>query len=330
MSSTVTNIGLAALLSTTVSALVPRQAPPNPTTCFNLEAMAEGQAFNGEFVYIMPNPAQNYTTGLQASRDQGTIFILTELINGTAGSLLAVNAPDTPAKSVPLVPVDQVSAPIAWFNTADAVASVGTSGLRCETNATTSYLRCTGVEQFDVCTGSIYATRGAEVPSGCQRVDLMVVPTDCPAPPSSDMPMNNTMTSSSMLSTSVPFSNTTATGTDSSMVPTNTLTPLRPTAPSTIGNWNLLGCANSPSGFLGWVQVASTPIMTDEYCTVSCTNCGNCYCAVELEDVSTTTYPDLYTVPCPGNPLQACAGAVPRNGTFPRKQHCFCGCEASA
>ena len=48
----------------------------------------------------------------------------------------------------------------------------------------------------------------------------------------------------------------------------NTLSPLRPTAPSTIGNWNLLGCANSPSGFLGWFQVASIRIITDEYCAI--------------------------------------------------------------
>lgn len=58
--------------------------------------------------------------------------------------------------------------------------------------------------------------------------------------------------------------------------------------------------------------------MTDEYCTVSCTNYryagtngANCYRAVELEDVSTTTYPDLCTLPCPGNALQACGGVVP-------------------
>lgn len=58
----------------TASALALREALPSPTTCFNLEAMAEGQSFNGEFVYIIPNSAQNYTTGLKGSNLRAPSF----------------------------------------------------------------------------------------------------------------------------------------------------------------------------------------------------------------------------------------------------------------
>lgn len=241
MSSTFTNLGLAALLSTTAFAgLVPRQAPANPTTCLSIEAMVEGEA--GEFVVIVPTPAQNYTTGLQATVVDSTLFTLTDIING-AGTLFAVNAPGDPAKSVPVLPIDQASAPISWFNVADAAAgSAVATQFRCEADVETNYLRCAGIEQFNVCSGSIYGTQGLEVPTGCELVNLMVVEAVCPliipGPSTSSMPMNSTMSSTSMMSTATPsFVNSTATSASSTMMPTGTVTPLCPNC--SIHYWQL-------------------------------------------------------------------------------------------
>lgn len=311
--SSFTSFGLAALLSTTAFALSPRQAPPNPGPCFNLQAQGRS-----EWVQINSGGGSNFTTGLLADRSQSTIFTLTDFVGNNFGALFAVNAPGSPSKSVPLYPNGAASAPITWFNVAEATAQSSTqTSLRCQRQASTDFLVCQNVPQFTLCSGTINGNTGATIPTGCAGLNLIYAPTTCPGPvTSSSMGMNSTSPTMSPTSSR----NGTMTPTSMTTRPTNTLTPV---APGTIGNWNLLGCANSPTGFLGWVQVASTPIMTNEFCTVSCTgyqyagtNGANCYCADELEDVSTTTYPNSCTAPCPGNLGQACGGAVPgRNGT---------------
>ncbi len=399
------NIGLAALLSTTAYALAPRQAPAEPGICFQLAIQTEDVNLSGQFVQVQPSSSDNYTTGYTTDAAAGTIFTVDDLPPNFA-NLFALNAPGCPSKSVPLFPNAAAIAPIMWFDQADAAAATEYTQLMCTVGIDPENplaASCDGIGSFAICSGLLAASRDADIGLGCTSVELGLTVVTCPEPvdetecpeepevpevpgdesstatmeqTSTGFPSNQTSTSfpsnqtstfetstfetsafetsafetstfetstfetsafetsafetsnletSTQIPTSVPFGNGTSvipTGTGAP-VPTGTGIPTIPTAPGTIGNWNLLGCANSPSGFLGWVQVASTPIMSNEYCTVACTNYryagsngANCYCAVELEDVSTTTYPDSCDSPCPGNLEQACGGAVPRNGTF--------------
>jgi hypothetical protein len=62
--------------------------------------------------------------------------------------------------------------------------------------------------------------------------------------------------------------------------------------------------------------------MTNTFCIIACRDYqyagvqgDDCYCANELGgDVSTSTFPDSCTLPCPGNPLEACGGLLPVAG----------------
>ena len=167
--------------------------------------MAKGQSFNGEFVYIILHSDQNYTTGLRGSQARGTVFTLTDSTTGTSSALLAVNAPGTRAKSVPLLPNYQNSVPNAWFNMMDAEAvAVSATSLRCEAQVSTGYLTWGGVEQFNICTVTAYGTRGTEIPAGREVGNLMIMPTGSSPTTSSSMVFNNNMSSTSMISTTTP------------------------------------------------------------------------------------------------------------------------------
>ncbi|KAI5922598.1 glycoside hydrolase family 16 protein [Camillea tinctor] len=86
--------------------------------------------------------------------------------------------------------------------------------------------------------------------------------------------------------------------------------------PSAIGDYSLLGCFGSSSGYQSFSPIASLPRMDAEACVASCrgrkyagVSGENCYCADILGDASAVAN-DMCNTPCPGNGREFCGGAV--------------------